>query len=98
MENKKMSLMERRKQKLQGLQGTISKLSVVENQLKVPTMSTNGIHTHSMNQFDYDSNGKPLRSPNALTQKKSGGSMVSSEDEDMKGHSIHKFDEIYEIL
>ena len=98
MEKKKMSLMERRKQKLEGLQGTINKLSVVQNQLKIPTTSFNGISTLSMNQLDYYSNGKALCSPNALTQKMSGGSMASSEDEDMKGHSIHKFDEIYEIL
>ena len=33
----KMSLMERRKQKLGGLQSAIKNLSVVENELKVPS-------------------------------------------------------------
>ena len=47
MESKKMSLMERRKQKLGGLQGTIKHLSCVENQLKVPLENGGHIHPHS---------------------------------------------------
>jgi serine/threonine protein kinase len=51
----------------------------------------------SLPEYEHDKNGNLINSPLAIVQKASRESMMSSEEEDGKGPSIHKFEEKYEV-